>query len=295
MGSSVETIRATTRCGPCTRSSCGIATSTARPLAPSRSPRLNKRSMRILHIGNGRAFKIKAIADAFVARGHDVHMVPVPPADGDWPGVTWHRLPDPSVPGKAKVLGRVLQIRRLVSRLKPDVVHAHNAWGPGWYGASLGHHPFVIHAYGGDLLSEQYAGRPALERAFTSWSCRSADRVVVTGRHMIQAAAEFGVPRDRLMLLPRGVDLDRYRPCLDPRAGRRGLGRAAPDPVGPTRRYRVAGAPYTPDIVTDAFAGVRRTHPRAVCVQLYEPCRERGRARLEQLAAERRVADAFRL
>ena len=38
------------------------------------------RKLRILHIGNGKAFKIKAIADAFVERGHDVHMVAIPPA-----------------------------------------------------------------------------------------------------------------------------------------------------------------------------------------------------------------------
>ena len=108
--------------------------------------------------------------------------------------MTWHRLPDVPVPGQAKVLARMFQIRRLVRRLRPDVVHAHNAWGPGWYGAASGLHPFVIHAYGGDVLPEQYAGRPAIHRALTSWTCRSADRIVVTGRHMVDAAAQLGIP-----------------------------------------------------------------------------------------------------
>jgi glycosyltransferase involved in cell wall biosynthesis len=153
----------------------------------------------------------------------------------------------------------------------------------------------VIHAYGGDLLSEQYAGRPALERAFTSWSCRSADRVVVTGQHMIDAAAGLGVPRERLMLLPRGVDLDRYRPGLDTSELRRRLAIADTDPVVLSPRYQVDETLYNLDVVVDAFAAVRRIHSRAVCVQLYEPSRERGRARLELLAAERGVADAFRL
>src|SRR5713226_9074767 len=153
--------------------------------------------LRILHIGNGRAFKIKAIVDAFVQRGHDVHMVPIPPIEGNWEGVTWHRLPNPAVPGRAQVVARSLQVRRLARRLKPDVVHAHNAWGPGWYGAFVGLHPFVIHAYGGDLLPEQYAGRPAIQRRLTSWSCRTADRIVVTGRHMIDAAGRLGVARER--------------------------------------------------------------------------------------------------
>jgi len=251
--------------------------------------------MRILHVGNGRAFKIKAIADAFVARGHDVHMVPIPPMDGAWDGVTWHRLPEPPVPGKARVLVRALQLRKLVRRLVPDVVHAHNAWGPGWYGAMVGRHPLVIHAYGGDLLPEQYDGRPAIERVFTSWSCRSADRIVVTGRHMLDAAAQLGVPRERVLLLPRGVDLDRYRPGLDTSALRHRLGLNADDPVILSPRYQVDEALYNLDVVIDAFAQIRRRCPSAVCVQLYDPAREQGRARLESLAAERGVADAYRL
>lgn len=251
--------------------------------------------MRILHIGNGRAFKIKTIADAFVARGHDVHMVPIPPIDGNWEGVTWHRLSNPSVPGRAKVIARFLQIRKLVRALKPDVVHAHNAWGPGWYGASAGHHPFVIHVYGGDLLSEQFNGRPAIARAFTSWSFRAADRIVVTGRHMIDAAAQFGVPRERVMLLPRGVDLERYRPGLDTTDLRRRLGLSDTDLVVLSPRYQVDEPLYNLDTVIDAFATIRKRYPKAVCVQLYEVGRESGRARLERLAAERGIADAYRL
>src|SRR5438034_6528017 len=111
-------------------------------------------------------------------------MVPIPTIERNWEGVTWHRLPDTAMPGRAKVVARLMQVRTLARRLRPDVVHAHNAWGPGWYGAAVGLHPLVIHTYGGDLLPEQYAGRPAMQRWLTSWSCRTADRIVVTGRHM---------------------------------------------------------------------------------------------------------------
>src|SRR5204863_206759 len=132
---------------------------------------------------------------------------------------------------QAKVIVRMVQVRRLTRRLSPDVVHAHNAWGPGWYGAATGFHPLVIHAYGGDLLPEQYRGRPAIQRWLTARSCRAADRVVVTGRHMIDAAALLGIPRERVLLLPRGVDLHRYRPGLDTAALRRSLGLDAAAPV----------------------------------------------------------------
>jgi glycosyltransferase involved in cell wall biosynthesis len=253
-----------------------------------------KSRLRILHIGNGRAFKIKAIANAFVERGHDVHMVPVPVVDDAWPGVDWHQLPEPAAPGPLKVIARMRQLRKLARALKPDIVHAHNAWGPGWYGASVGSHPFLIHAYGGDLLPEQYSGRPAAQRRLTAWSCRRADRIIVTGRHMIDAAAKgLGIPRDRLLLLPRGVDLTRYRPGLDTAALRARLGLAAAAPVILSPRYQVDEALYNLDVVIDAFVSVREHFPGAVCIQLYDPAREAGRARLEALAAARGVGRAY--
>jgi glycosyltransferase involved in cell wall biosynthesis len=251
-------------------------------------------SLRILHIGNGKAFKIKAIVDAFVARGHELHMVPIPPAAGQWDGVTWHNLPDPVVPGQAKVAARMYQVRKLAARVRPDVVHAHNAWGPGWYGAAAGRHPFVIHAYGGDILPEQCAGRPAVQRVLTSWSFRAADRIVVTGRHMIDAAVRLGVARERLVLLPRGVDLERYRPGLDTTELRQRLQLGA-GPVILSPRYQVDESLYNLDVVIDAFVAVRKRFPDSVCLQLYDPARESGRTRLQGLAAERGISDAYYL
>lgn len=254
-----------------------------------------RKALRILHIGNGHAFKIKAIVDAFVERGHEIHVAPIPPVKDAWPGVTWHHLPTPRVPARAMVLARMLQVRRLARKLRPDVVHAHNAWGPGWYGAFTGIHPLVIHAYGGDLLPERYASRPALERRLTTWTCRTADRVIVTGHHMIDASAGLGFPRERLMLLPRGVDLQRYRRGLDTRELRHKLGIGERGPVIFSPRYQVHEDLYNLDIVIDALVQVRKQFPDVVCVQMYEQKSEAARARLAQAAADRGVNEHYRM
>jgi glycosyltransferase involved in cell wall biosynthesis len=249
--------------------------------------------LKILHIGNGRAFKIKAIVDAFIERGHELHMVPVPPLEQGWPGVTWHRLPPPPVPAAAIVPARLLQIRRLAKRLQPDIVHAHNAWGPGWYAAFTGCHPLVIHAYGGDLLPERYAARPTSQRLMTSWACRVADRVIVTGRHMVDASAGLNFPRDRLMVLPRGVDLTRYRPGLDADDLRRTLNLEGATPVILSPRYQVDEDLYNLDIVMEAFQLVRRQAPRAVCVQLFDPSHQDAHARLVAAAKQRGLEASY--
>jgi len=251
--------------------------------------------LRILHIGNGTAFKIKAIVDAFLERGHEIHMVPVPAVEEAWSGVTWHQVTTMGLPGPAGVAGRMLQIRRLARRIRPDVVHAHNAWGPGWYGAFTGLHPLVIHAYGGDLLPERYAMRSAIARRLTSWTCRTADRVIVTGHHMIDASAGLDFPRDRLMLLPRGVDLTRYRHGLDSHALRLKLGLGGRRPVIFSPRYQVHEDLYNLDVVIEAFALVRRQFPNAVCLQMFDPAREAARARLADAAAARGLGGSYRM
>jgi L-malate glycosyltransferase len=254
---------------------------------------IDRRPLKILHIGNGGAFKIKAIVDAFIERGHELHMVPIPPVTTAWPGVTWHPLSTLPIPAKATVIARFLQVRRLARRLRPDIVHAHNAWGPGWYGAFTGVHPLVIHAYGGDLLPERYANRPALERRLTSWTCRTADRVIVTGHHMINASAGLDFPRERLMLLPRGVDLERYRSGLETRELRRTLGIGDRSPVIFSPRYQVHESLYNFDTVIEAFALVRRQFPGAVCLQMFDPAQEAARAALARMAADQGLGDSY--
>lgn len=242
--------------------------------------------LKILHIGNGKAFKIKAIIDALLLRGHEIHMLPIPPASVGWEGVVWHALPKTGWPGQAAIAARMLQVRRLARRLRPDVVHAHNAWGPGWYGAFCGLHPFLIQAYGGDLLPEQYNGRSLRQRKLTSWACRKADRIIVTGEHMIKAAGGLDIAQDRISLIPRGVDLRRYHPGIDAARLRRELGIEQASAVILSPRYQVDEPLYNLDVVVEAVGMIRDRIPGAVCLQFYDPDRENGRRLLEACASK---------
>jgi len=253
------------------------------------------RPLRVLHVGNGRAFKIRAIIEGLSARGHEIHMVPVPPISPTFAGAVWHCLPASPLPGRLGTLHRLFQLRSLARRLRPDVVHAHNAWGPGWLAAATGLHPLVIHAYGGDFLPEQYRGRPALQYYLTSWACRSADRVIVTGRHMQGAARHLRLQADRVTVLPRGVDLKHYRPGLEAAALRAELGLGDAGPVILSPRYQVDEALYNLDVVVEAFGELRCQFPRAVCLQLYDAVQQGGCERLRSLAEARGLSASYRL
>jgi glycosyltransferase involved in cell wall biosynthesis len=97
------------------------------------------------------------------------------------------------------------------------------------------------------------------------------------------------------VLLPRGVDLERYRPGLDTSELRERLGIDADAPVVLSPRYQVDESLYNLDVVVAGFKRIRERFPNAVCVQLYDPARENGRATLERLASEHGLSHAYRL
>jgi glycosyltransferase involved in cell wall biosynthesis len=122
-----------------------------------------------------------------------------------------------------------------------------------------------------------------------------ADRIVVTGEHMIAAGRNLGIEPDRIVLLPRGVDLHRYRPALDTALLRERLSLGSATPVILSPRYQVDESLYNLDVVIQAFAVVRKRFPEAVCLQVYDPARIDGRERLESLAAAEGLGHSYRL
>jgi glycosyltransferase involved in cell wall biosynthesis len=112
---------------------------------------------------------------------------------------------------------------------------------------------------------------------------------------MIEASGALGIPQDRLVLLARGVDLERFRPQRDTAELRARLGLESATPVILSPRYQVDESLYNLDVVIEAFAAIRARFPNAVCLQLYEPSREAGRSRLAEIAVRYDVGESYRL
>jgi glycosyltransferase involved in cell wall biosynthesis len=116
------------------------------------------------------------------------------------------------------------ELWRLFRRLRPDIVHTHNP-KPGLYGrvaARAAGVPGVVNTVHGLYASPEdpFARRAlvyALERAASL--CSGAE--LVQNPEDFEVLSRLGVPRDKLVLLGNGVDLQRFRPALDGDARRR--------------------------------------------------------------------------
>jgi glycosyltransferase involved in cell wall biosynthesis len=110
------------------------------------------------------------------------------------------------------------ELWRLFRRLKPDIVHTHNP-KPGLYGrvaARAAGVPAVVNTVHGLYASpEDPLSRRAvvytLERAASL--CSGAE--LVQNPEDLEVLARLGVPRDKLVLLGNGIDLQRFGPAAD--------------------------------------------------------------------------------
>lgn len=115
-----------------------------------------------------------------------------------------------------------LYVRRYLRDTLPDVLHAHQVASAGWLGASSGYHPFMLTAWGSDLLVGPQ--RSASHRLLARWVLRKADYVTCVSSSLAQAARALGADPDRLEVAPWGVDTDIFHPTSSKKAVRERLG-----------------------------------------------------------------------
>jgi glycosyltransferase involved in cell wall biosynthesis len=179
----------------------------------------------------------------FIDRGHEVHAIsyyaPRAPIDG----VTLHVLrPGGGGSGGATAasggaagiadrmprgvvrIAHALRYRRaglgrVVREIAPDVLHAHFVVEHGFYGALAGWHPYVVTAWGSDVLVEPQ-GDP-ITKLIARWTMRRADLLTSNNRYMAERMIALGAPRGKVELITLGADrefLDAHDASVNVRA-----------------------------------------------------------------------------
>lgn len=168
--------------------------------------------MKILHIGNPEAFKNFAICNFFLEKGHEIHYFSPKSIKTRHSGIIYHNNPNI---GRSKIgiLKNILFLRKTIKMINPDIIHAHNVGTYGWMAGLSGFSPLIIHAYGSDVLPSQTAKLRPYQFWLSRNAVKKADRLVVTGKHMVSAVANnFKISPKKIKAIPRGVNLFIFRP-----------------------------------------------------------------------------------
>ncbi len=145
----------------------------------------------------------------FALRGHEVHWLslvpPDPPVDE---GIHFSLFKGTGLRQFDTASG-VPFVRTWLKKIKPDILHAHYAGAYGLMGALAGFHPFILTAWGSDIL---LAGRNKLTGHFVRYALKKADVITCDARHMAKAMMAMGVEEERIYLVHFGIDTDLFSP-----------------------------------------------------------------------------------
>ena len=141
--------------------------------------------MRIAFLASRDSIHTIRWVNAMAARGHEVHVVTMHPGgDPLASGVQEHYLRIRSAVG---YVANALQLRLLMNRLQPDLMHVQYASGYGTLARIARVHPYVLSVFGSDVYTFPYVSRlhtrvvrSNLEAA--DWLCSTSGAMLIRYR-----------------------------------------------------------------------------------------------------------------
>jgi glycosyltransferase involved in cell wall biosynthesis len=193
-----------------------------------------------------RSTNTRSFVEAFTRRGHDVHVATLHP--GTIATATVHRLGHAEHGiSRLSFATAIPAFLRLHRSLKPDVTLGYYASSYGLL-VAMAPRPRIVVTAGGDVLDDpQDSGlRQFAIPRLAGFALRRADLVLCWAPHLEEAVVSLGVAPERILTLPRGIDVDGFRPSETPANG-------APIIIS----TRSLSPFYRPELLLEAFIRLR--------------------------------------
>ncbi len=162
--------------------------------------------MRICFLADSESIHTKRWCAHFHALGHEIHLISL--KNSPIENVHFYHLDagDISVKGgNKKVLFQGGKVRRLIKKIKPDILHAHYATSYGWLGARSGFHPFLVTALGTDVLISPI--HSSLYRKMVRYIFKKADAITLMADHMKKVILDYDLgDLNKFSVVPFGID-----------------------------------------------------------------------------------------
>ena len=141
----------------------------------------------------------------FAERGHEVHLITQ--EYDNYQGVKIHVV-NPKA-SKLSPFFKAIIIRNLVKKIKPDILHAHQVVPFGLYGALSGFHPFIVSAWGSDVLTFPQS---SISKWMVRFALNQADLITCDAEHIKGPLIELGVEPQKINLIYFGTDTQKFKP-----------------------------------------------------------------------------------
>lgn len=180
--------------------------------------------MKICYLADAESIHTKRWIRYFANQGHEVHLISKKPSCSIQ-GVQLHllkRLPESAASVAINLLATVIQIRKMLNKISPDIIHSHYILDYGLYGSLTGFHPFVASAWGTDVLV--VPNQSKILRALTKYALECANMITCDGENSRSAIIDLGIDKEKLRLISHGIDTSKFHPGRRDEALREELG-----------------------------------------------------------------------
>jgi glycosyltransferase involved in cell wall biosynthesis len=162
--------------------------------------------LRICFLAEGQSVHALKWMRYFAARDHDVHLATFGKT-GPIEGVNVHNMRYFS---KIAYPFRILEARKTVKEIEPDILHAHYVSNYGMYAALTGFKPLVLTAWGSDVLIEPQESM--IKKHIVTYALRKSDLVTCDAEHVKAALRTLGAAPEKIQLINFGVDTQKFSP-----------------------------------------------------------------------------------
>jgi len=170
--------------------------------------------VRICYLANAASVHTHKWARYFVEKKHEVHVISFENAQIE--GATVHVLSLPVIVKNATFplkMASIHRIKALIKRIQPDILHAHYITNYGLFGALCNFKPFVLTAWGSDILfisKERLLSM--IKKYIATYVLKKGDLITCDADHMKEALKKSGVPTERISLIYFGIDTRKFTP-----------------------------------------------------------------------------------
>ncbi len=169
---------------------------------------LKNKKLKLCFIGDISNVHCKRWANYFVDKGHEVHFV-----DNHhyrYKDLKLHYLKGYTRIKQIDYLSRLVRARRIIRKIKPDLVHSQQITYHGFLGALSNIHPFIITPWGSDILSVYE--RSIVHRYITKYVLHKADFIHIIDRDGIERVIYiYENTKKKAFFLNEGVDTKIYK------------------------------------------------------------------------------------
>ncbi|NFV12586.1 glycosyltransferase family 4 protein [Clostridium sp. FAM 1755] len=169
--------------------------------------------MKICYLADANSTHTKKWCKFFKNKEYDIHVISL--NDGDIDGVTVHsfnkdldKIRKGNSFNKISYIKYFNDIKKIIERIKPDVVHAHYATSYGLLGALSGFHPYIISVWGSDVYD--FPKGSFMKRKMVEYNLSKADIIMSTSKVMAKETSQY--TNKNIEITPFGVNIDKFKP-----------------------------------------------------------------------------------